>query len=98
MDRLLELLGIADISSFRAQYFERIQLAIANRRLDRQKRWTESIAVGSSLYVAKVSASLRYTRRKFLIEDNNDGSYLLRESLSPYSGLQIPEQPIFLKQ
>jgi putative transposase len=88
MDRLLELLGIADTSSFRMQYVERMQLAIENKILSREKRWTESIAVGSQSYVAKISESLRDKRRRFLIEDNNDGYCAIWESLAPYSKLQ----------
>ena len=88
MDRLLELLGIADITSFQMQYAERIQLAIANKGLSREKRWTESIAVGSPSYVAKISESLRYKRRKFVIEDNNDGSCTIWDPPCRYSRLQ----------
>ncbi len=88
MDRLLELLGIADIHSFRAQYMERIQLAIANKKLSREKRWTESIAVGSQPYVVKISESLQYKRPRLVIEENDDGSCVIWESLAHYSILK----------
>ena len=70
------------------QYAERIQLAIANKGLSREKRWTESIAVGSASYVDKISEFLRYKRRRFVIEDNNDDSYAIWDPPVHYSRLQ----------
>jgi len=46
-DRLLELSGKSDIESFVEEYRARIEHAIVARRLERERRWTESIAVGS---------------------------------------------------
>jgi putative transposase len=85
MDRLMELLGIDDICSFRIQYAERIRIAIANRILSREKHWTESIAVGSRSFVEKVVESLQYRRRRFAIEENGDGSCSIWEPFAPYS-------------
>jgi hypothetical protein len=61
-----------------------MQLAIENRKLSREKRWMESIAVGSKPYMAKIAESLRYKRRKFVIEENNDGSSAIWESCVSY--------------
>jgi hypothetical protein len=66
-------------------YVERIQLAIKNRKLSREKRWTESIAMGSPFYVAKIAESLRYKRRRFAIEENDYGSSTVWESCVRYS-------------
>jgi putative transposase len=85
MERILESLRISDIGSFRKQYVERIQLAIENRKLSREKRWTESIALGSPSYVAKIVESLRYKHSRFAIEENEDGSSTVWESCAPYS-------------
>jgi putative transposase len=84
IERILELLGISDIGSFRMQYVERIPLAIENRKLSREKRWTESIAVGSKSYAAKIAESLRYKHPRFAIEENDDGSSTVWESFDPY--------------
>jgi hypothetical protein len=65
MERLLELLGIPDIHSFRIQHVEQIRLAIEQNKLHCEKRWAESIAVGSRSYVAKIEKSLQYGRRRF---------------------------------
>jgi putative transposase len=88
VDRLLELLGVADIRSFRLEHEERIQRAIANRKLSREKRWTESIAVGGKSYIAKIAESLRYKRRKLAIEEDDDGSCVIWESFASYSTLR----------
>jgi len=96
MDLLLKLLGVANIEPFRVQYSERIQLAIANNKLSREICWTESIAVGSRSYVAKISESLRYKHRRPFIEEYDDGSCAIWESLDPYSRLQ--NRPFELSQ
>ena len=85
MDLLLELLRIPDIESFRTEYRARIECAIAEKKLSREKRWTESIAVGSKEYVTKIAAALRYRRFKPLIEENEDGSCAVWEPLSEYA-------------
>jgi putative transposase len=88
MDKLLELLGINNTITFRTKYAERIQLAITNKELIREKRWTESIAVGSQSYVEKVAESLRYKHRRFVVEDYNDGSCAIWDPPSHYSQLK----------
>jgi putative transposase len=88
MDGVLELLGIADIYSFRLEYAERIQRAIVNKGLNREKRWTESIAVGSPPYVEKIAASLLYKRRRFVVEHYNDGSCAIWDPPSCYSPMK----------
>jgi putative transposase len=85
MERLLELLGIPDIRSLQIQYAERIRLAIEQKKLHREKRWTESIAVGSRSYVAKIEESLRYRRRRYIIDEDEDGSCAIWESCALYS-------------
>jgi putative transposase len=88
LDRLVELLGVGSICSFRSQYAERIKMAIENRKLRRERRWTESIAVGSRSYVERISKSLRYKRRRLTIDEEDDGSCSIWESLSAYSILK----------
>jgi hypothetical protein len=97
MERLLELLGIPDTHSFRIQYVEQIRLAIEQNKLHREKRWAESIVVGSRSYVTKIEESLQYRRRQFIIEEEDDGTCTIWESCAIYSksqaGLFYPPPP-----
>jgi putative transposase len=74
LELLLNLLGIPDIASFRLEYKDRIQRDLAAKKLNRERRWTESIAVGSKAYVTEIAATLRYKRLKPVIEEEEDGS------------------------
>lgn len=85
LELLLDLLGIPDIESFRLEYMHRIQRDIAEKKLDRERRWAESIAVGSKAYVTRIAATLRYKRLKPIIEESEDGSCTIWESVSKYS-------------
>ncbi len=80
LDRLLELLRMPDINSFRTEYRVRIGQAIAKKKLKREKRWTESIAVGGEEYVRKIAGAIRRVRLKLRIEESEDGSWIVRES------------------
>ena len=89
VERLLELLGIPDLESFAEQYRTRIEQAIAEKRLQREKRWTESIAVGSRSYVRGIAEAVRYRGRyKPRIEEAADGSWSLWETPSKYHSRQ----------
>jgi hypothetical protein len=61
---------------------------IEQNKLHREKRWAESIAVGSKSYVAKIKESLQYRRRKFIIEEEDDGTRALWESCAIHSKSQ----------
>jgi putative transposase len=87
VERILELLGQPDIESFRAEYRSRIQCAIENRRLSREKKWTESIAVGRKEYVERMAAVIRRERLKPRLEEEDDGSWAVWESASDYQPL-----------
>jgi putative transposase len=75
VDCLLELFGKNDVKSFAEEYRARIEHAIAAGRLKRQKRWTESIAVGRQSYVTKIAATIRCERLRPRIEEGEDGSW-----------------------
>jgi putative transposase len=75
LELLLDLLGIPDIESFRLEYMHRIQRDIAEKKLDRERRWAESIAVGSKAYVTRIAATLRYKRLKPIIEESEVSKY-----------------------
>ena len=84
VDRLLELLGVADLGSFRTEYQERILRTIEAKRLNREKCWTESIAVGGKEYVTKIAATIRDERLRPRIEEEKNGSWAVWESSSIY--------------
>ena len=75
VDRLLELLGMHDLDSFVREYRARIEHAIEARRLQREKCWTESIAVGSRTYVGKIAAAVRHERLRPRIREGENGSW-----------------------
>ncbi len=76
-DRLLELLGKNDIHSFVQEYRARVEHAIAAGKLERERRWTESIAVGSQAYVRQIAAAVRRERLKPRFEEGEDGTWSL---------------------
>ena len=88
MDRLLELLGVPDVRSFRKEYIDRIQSAIAGRRLNREKRWTESIAVGGIDFINNIAAKIRAERLRYQIESDEDGSFTLWDPQGKYGQMK----------
>ena len=84
LDRLLDLLGEADLESIARKYRAQIQSTIAEGRLKRQKCWTESIAVGGQLFVGKIAAAVRCERVEPRIEEGEDGSWAVWERASHY--------------
>jgi putative transposase len=86
VERLLELLGKPDFGSFCTEYQMRILRAIEEKRLNREKRWTESIAVGGREYVEKIAATIRCERLKSRVEEGEAGSWAVWETSSQYPG------------
>jgi len=84
---LLELLGKPDLDSFREEYRLLIQNTIAHKKLHREERWTESIAVGGEEYVRRIAKSIRRERLKPIIEKAEDGSWAVWESPSDYGAV-----------
>jgi putative transposase len=85
VNRLLELLGIRDFGSFQTMYRDRIQRAITEEKLRRQRFWTESIAVGSRGFVGDIAASIRFRHRRLQIEDTGTGAWAVWETTADYS-------------
>ena len=84
VDRLFELMGGSDRDKFRQDYRIRIQRAIEEKRLKRDSRWTESIAVGSETYVKRIAEDIKYRRRNLTLEEGEDGAWFVWEPPSPY--------------
>ena len=84
VDRVLELLGKPNLESFRIEYRTRIQCAIAEKRLKREKCWTRSIAVGGKAYVTEIATAIRYDRLRPRIEEREDGSWAVWDPCFDY--------------
>jgi hypothetical protein len=93
VDRLLEMLGMPDLGSFRTEYQERILRAIEAKRLNRERCWTESIAVGGKEYVTRIAATIRDERLRPRIEEGENGSWAVWESSSDHRVMQATAQP-----
>jgi putative transposase len=84
IERLMELMGESDRDKLGQDHQARIQNAIEGNQLQRQSCWTESIAVGSKLYVEKIAATIKYKRRILEIDEGINGSWYIRESTPSY--------------
>ena len=82
--RVLELLGMPDLEFFVSEYQARIRRAIEEKRLSREKCWTESIAVGREEYVRKIASTIRRERLRPRIEESNDGYWAVWEAPPKY--------------
>jgi putative transposase len=89
VERLMKLLGMPDREYFRAEYRARIHRAVTEKRFNREKCWTESIAVGGQSYVTKIAADIRYERLRPRIEEKEDGSWTIWEQPSYYRRLPL---------
>lgn len=83
INRVLELNGGVGLDSFRNNYKVSINEAIESRSLQRDPRWTESIAVGSEGFVLSIEEQIT-GRRKLKIESNSAGDWTIREEEAPY--------------
>ncbi len=95
LDRLLELLGMPNAETFAAEYWNRIQRDIERKRLQRESRWTESIAVGGESFVRKIAADSRHERLKPRIEQSVDGSWEVWEPSSDYGRSRVTGVRLF---
>jgi len=94
--RVLELLGMPDLEFFVSEYQARIRRAIEEKRLSREKCWTESIAVGREEYVRKIAGTIRRERLRPRIEESNDGYWAVWEAAPKYQlrrGERAPLNP-----
>jgi putative transposase len=80
---LSELCGFGDVREFQITHREWVEAALSSERLEREDRWTESIAVGSEGFVEQVKGELGFKaqNRKVAMVD---GVYTLREPVQPY--------------
>jgi len=68
------------LESFRSEYAKALEEALAVRELNRDPRWTESLAVGSREFVEEVGRQIP-NRMKVVTEQPDDSSstWIVRE-------------------
>jgi hypothetical protein len=76
VEKLLNLLGTEDVMSFRDNLSAALALAIEKGQLEREPRWTESVAVGSEGFVRGVQDLVDRRRREIR---ESAGAWTLRE-------------------
>jgi putative transposase len=88
LERLLSLLGGVDVAQFRSNYAARIEQRIAEGRMCREPRWTESVAVGSEGFVRQIASRIRGRQELEVVEEGE--RWLLRE---PDQAYRINREP-----
>lgn len=81
---LLQLCGFSDHDQFAEQHRQWISDSLVNGSKQREKSWTESIAVGSSNFVEETKAKLGIKAQGRRIEQQ-EGRFVIREELAPYN-------------
>jgi putative transposase len=92
IDELLAKLGAASLQEFRAHYCRSIEESITRRELERDAKWTESVAVGSRTYVEKLHPRVRRNGGALEMEQVPEGcapqstesTWVLRETASTW--------------
>jgi len=84
--KLMELMNIREIEQLLETYRNWVDAAIMKGNISRQPQWTESIAVGSKVYVEKVKDQMGYKAIGRKVIENRD-SFVLKETQQPYQGI-----------
>jgi len=83
-EALAEALGIG-LSELAEVHRNWVETALREERLKRERRWTESVAVGSRGFVEQVKRQLGTRAHYRAIEADSD-DFVLREEAEPYGG------------
>ena len=81
--RLCRLVGSDSDEHFRAAHKAWLAEALRSQQKQRERIWTESIAVGSRSYVENVKKELGFRVRTRKVENSGSG-WVLREDTNPY--------------
>jgi putative transposase len=87
LGRLQILLGIPDVGMLAQMHAARIVEAIEQKRLRREEIWTESIAVGSELFVRAVAERTK-RRKRLRPEAGRDGTWFVRDPEEAYGWIR----------
>lgn len=82
--RLMNLLHIENINNLKSYHSKWIEKSIETKIFERERKWTESIAVGSKSFIEKTKEQLG-NKARGRIEIENKGTYELREGQVSYS-------------
>lgn len=89
--KLMDMLGILDNEQLCRSYRKWVQAILSNGSNIRDKKWTESIAVGDRGFVRGTQTKLGIKARGRNVVENND-SYELKESQIPYGHVFAPKK------
>jgi len=86
----LRLNDVTALDSFRENYRQAIEDAIDRNALAREAKWTESIAVGSEVFVRSIEEQTT-GRRRLYFDGSDTTGWTLRESQASYGRFSPPE-------
>jgi putative transposase len=89
-DRLRELAGFKDYESFASAHRKWVQSSLERMENKRDRRWTESFAVGSNQFARRIKTAMGAMARGRSVQ-SIDGASELREPQSAYSVIFDPE-------
>lgn len=96
-DELKGLLNFSSMAELAVAYRGWIEESLEEVRHYRDEKWTESIAVGSEAFVMATKERLGFKARAREVI-GGDGSYELKESPAPYSGILVQENGVLRLQ
>ena len=96
LERLQQLVGVQSFADLQQRHLEWIDAAINDRKAAHEALWSNSIAVGSEDYVAKVKAQLGL-KAKYRSTDVSDGAFFIKESSMSYMS-DFPNEMDFVRQ
>jgi putative transposase len=82
-DRLMDLLGLENYYDLKDAHYKWMNSEIRTENSGKENKWTQSVAVGSKIFIEKVKDTLgfRATGRKIIF---TDGTFEPREAMRPY--------------
>ena len=82
-DRLMDLLGLENYDDLKDAHSKWVDSTIQTNHSDKEKKWTQSLAVGSKTFIEEMRDALgfRATGRKIFCADD---TFELRETITPY--------------
>ncbi len=95
--RVISLLQMEDIDELQTSCRNRVEKSLVSREQSREGKWTESIAVGSKVFIEATIKKLGIRAKSRKVNGNNK-SYELREPAVPYGGIIAPENGLLRHQ
>jgi putative transposase len=89
-ERLMELAGFTNYDSFTEAHRKWVETALEDIGANRDRRWTESIAVGGSSFVERIKSAMGAIAKGRTVRPA-DGAFELREEQSTYNAIFAPE-------